>query len=159
MARSIKAALAFALIFLIDRGVFAAEKVFDPTRDSAKDLAAAEAVAKTQHKNILLDVGGNWCPWCIVLDRTLHQDPQLSSAIESTFVVVHVNWSRENQNQAFLSRFPKVSGYPYFFVLSESGKLLQAQPTDALEADHKLNNGYNHQAILDFISRWHAPSS
>lgn len=150
----LRAILVAGLLFCASLSSFAAEKIFDPTRDSAKDLAAAEVQAAAQHKNILLDVGGNWCPWCILLDRTLHQDPQLNEALESNFVVVHVNWSEDNQNQAFLSHYPQVDGYPFFFVLSPKGKLLHAQPTDPLETDHKIGNGYNKQAILEFFTRW-----
>jgi len=136
----------------------AAENIFDPTRDPAKDLAAAEAQAKAEHKNILLDVGGNWCPWCHLLDKTLHENADLKSALESHFVVVHVNWSRENENTAFLSKFPKVDGYPFLFVLSPDGKLLHAQPTDPLETDHKLGSGYNLEAIRAFLKQW-SPAS
>jgi thioredoxin-related protein len=150
----LRASFVATLLLYASIGSFAAEKVFDPNRDSAKDLAAAETQAAAQHKNILLDVGGNWCPWCILLDRTLHQDAQLTEALESNFVVVHVNWSEENQNQAFLSHYPPVDGYPFFFVLSPKGKLLRAQPTDPLEADHKIDSGYNKQAILEFLTRW-----
>ena len=157
MVRPIQIAVTFALMLFVGHGTSATEKVFDPSRDPGKDLLTAEALAKAQHKNILLDVGGNWCPWCILLDRTLHEDPELAAAMEFTFVVVHVNWSMDNQNHDFLSRYPKISGYPYFFVLSATGKLLQAQPTDPLEADHKIEDGYNHQAILDFMNQWHKP--
>jgi len=102
----------------------------------------------------LLDVGGNWCPWCKLLDRTLHQDAKLNDALESNFVVVHVNWSIDSQNKVFLANYPKVSGYPFFFVLSANGKLFQAQPTDPLETDHKIDNGYNQSAILEFLTKW-----
>lgn len=134
--------------------LFAAENIFDPTRDPAKDLIAAEAQAKAEHKNILLDTGGNWCSWCHLLDRTLHENPSLTAAMEKNYVVLHVNWSRENENEAFLSKFPKVNGFPFLFVLSPDGKLLRAQPTDPFETDHKLQSGYNQAAILEFLNKW-----
>jgi thiol:disulfide interchange protein len=133
---------------------FAAENIFDPTRDSAKDLAAAEIQAKAEHKHILLDVGGNWCSWCHLLDRTLHENPALTSALEKNYVVVHVNWDPDHENQAFLSHYPKTEGYPYLLVLAADGKLLHAQLSDALEADHHLNAGYNQSAILEFLTKW-----
>src|SRR5260370_802820 len=135
MKPDLRASLIATLLLFAAASSFAAEKIFDPTRDSAKDLAAAEVAANAQHKNILLDVGGNWCPWCILLDRTLHKDAKLNDALESNFVVVHVNWSIDSQNKAFLANYPKVSGYPFFFVLSSNGKLVHAQPTDPLETD------------------------
>ena len=119
----------------------AAEKVFDPSRDPAQDLRTAETKAQAEHKNILLDVGGNWCPWCILLDRTLAQDGDL-----------RVNWSRENQNAAFLSHYPKAKGYPSWYVLSADGKLLKAEnDTSELEQDHKLGSGYNKGRLMTFL--------
>jgi thiol:disulfide interchange protein len=154
MNRVLRASLAAFVLLSTAVGSFAAEKIFDDTRDPAKDLTVAEAQAAAENKNILLDVGGNWCSWCHLLDRTLHENVSLKSALESHYIVVHVNWSRENENEAFLSRFPKANGFPYLLVLSADGKLLHAQPTDVLEADHKLNSGYNQQAVLEFLTRW-----
>jgi thiol:disulfide interchange protein len=146
--------LAGALLLATAASCFAAEKIFDPAADSAKDLAAAETQARQQHKRILLDVGGNWCSWCHLLEHTLHENAALKSALETNYIVVHVNWSQDRPNEAFLSRYPKVDGYPYLFVLAPDGKLIHAQPTDALEQDHKLNSGYNQTAVLDFLTKW-----
>lgn len=154
MPTQFRVLVAAAALLFASSAAFAAENIFDPTRDPAKDLAAAETQAKAEHKNILLDVGGNWCPWCHLLDKTLHENADLKSALETRFVVVHVNWSRENENAAFLSKFPKVDGYPFLFVLSPEGKLLHAQPTDPLETDHKLGGGYNLEAVREFLKKW-----
>jgi thiol:disulfide interchange protein len=130
----------------------AAAKLFDPTRDSAKDLKAAIATAREQHKNILLDVGGNWCPWCILLDRTLAEDAELHGSVEKNYVVLRVSFSRENENQAFLGSYPAAKGYPAWYVLSPEGKLLKAEDTSALEQDHKLNAGYSKDALKSFLA-------
>ena len=158
MRKHLRFLVAATAILLASQALFAAENIFDPTRDPAKDLTAAEAQAKAEHKNILLDVGGNWCSWCHLLDRTLHENADLKSALESHFVVLHVNWSRENENEAFLSHYPKADGFPYLLVLSPEGKLLHAQPTSPLEADHKLGSGYNLEAMRAFLKAW-APAS
>ena len=130
----------------------AAEKVFDPKRDPAQDLRAAEAQAQAEHKNILLDVGGNWCPWCMVLDRTLADDADLHERLQAKYVVVRVNWSRENENAAFLSHYPKPKGYPSWYVLSAEGKLLKAEnDTSELEQDHKIASGYNKERVMAFL--------
>jgi len=154
MNRIFRTGLLGALLLSTAGWSFAAENIFDPTRDSAQDLAAAESQAQAGHKHILLDVGGNWCSWCHLLDRTLHENPALTSALEKNYIVVHVNWDPDHENQAFLSHYPKTEGYPYLLVLAADGKLLHAQPTDALEADHHLNAGYNQSAILEFLTKW-----
>jgi len=129
----------------------AAEKLFDPTRDAAKDLQAAERQAQAEHKNILMDVGGNWCPWCILVDRTLNQDAELHALLEKDYVVLHVNFSRENQNVPFLSGYPAAKGYPAWYVLSAQGKLLKAEDTSELESTHKLDAGYSKDALRSFL--------
>ena len=152
--RNLRTGLTAILLLIAAASSFAAENIFDPTRDSAKDLAAAEVQAKAEHKHILLDVGGNWCSWCHLLDRTLHENPALTSALEKNYVVVHVNWDPDHENQAFLSHYPKTEGYPYLLILAADGKLLHAQSTDALEADHHLNAGHNQSVILEFLTKW-----
>jgi hypothetical protein len=49
------------------------------------------------------------------------------------FVWVKINYSKENKNEALLSRDPKIKGYPHLFVLDGDGKLLHSQDTDELE--------------------------
>ena len=130
---------------------YAAEKIFDPTRDAVKDLRAAEQQAQAEHKNILMDVGGNWCRWCILVDRTLSQDPELHALLEKNYVVLRVNFSKENENTSFLSRYPAATGYPAWYVLSAGGKLLKAEDTSELESNHKLGAGYNKDALRTFL--------
>ena len=144
--------VAVAAAMMMSASAFAAEKLFDPTRDAAKDLEMAMGQAKAEDKNILLDVGGNWCPWCLVLDRTLASDAELHSLLDQKFIVVHVNFSKENQNKAFLHQYPKVKGYPAWYVLSADGKLLKAEDTSDLEATHKLDAGYNKVALRQFLT-------
>ena len=131
---------------------YAADKVFDPTRDSAKDLKAAVEQARAEHKNILMDVGGNWCPWCIVLDRTLKDDPELHALLTKHYVFLHVNFSRENENVNFLDSYPKATGYPAWYVLSSNGKLLKAEDTSELEQTHKIDAGYNKETLKKFLT-------
>ena len=130
---------------------YAADKVFDPTRDANKDLHAAMAEAQKEHKNILMDVGGNWCPWCILLDRMLNDDAELHALLEKNYVLLHVNFSRENENLDFLGPYPKAKGYPAWYVLSPKGKLLKAEDTSELEQTHKLDAGYNKDTLKKFL--------
>jgi len=155
--RTLRFATAVAMLGLAVSS-FAADKLFDPTRDSAKDLKAAIETARAQHKNILLDVGGNWCPWCILLDRTLAEDAELHGLVEKNYVLLRVNFSQENENAAFLGAYPAAKGYPAWYVLSSEGKLLKAEDTSALEQDHKLNAGYSKDALKAFLAE-NAPNS
>lgn len=61
-----------------------------------------------------------------------------------------VNYSPENKNEEFLSNYPKIQGYPHFFVLDENGKLLHSQDTGKLEE----GKNYNAQKFIDFLKLW-----
>ncbi len=125
----------------------AGRPIFDPSRDPALDLVAAEAEARADDKRILLEVGGNWCGWCREFERFVRAEPEVRDAFACDFVVLRVNVSPENRNEAFLSRYPEIPGYPYFFVLDRDGKLLRA-----LDADELLRgDAYDRRKVLAFL--------
>jgi thiol:disulfide interchange protein len=145
-------AVAVAVVLGMTMFAYAAERLFDPTRNSARDLKAAIEQARSEHKNILMDVGGNWCPWCILLDRTLNDDPELHALLAKNYVLLHVNFSRENENLNFLGPYPKATGYPAWYVLSPKGELLKAEDTSELEQTHKIDAGYNKETLKKFLT-------
>jgi thiol:disulfide interchange protein len=149
-----KTLLCALLLISAGRLAHAEEHLFDPSRDSAKDLAAAETRAAAEHKNILLDVGGDWCSWCHLLEHTLRGNPQLTSVLEKNYILLHIDFSRDHENKAYLSRYPTIDGYPHLFVIAPDGRLLQSQSTSVLEVDHKTAGGYNQPAILEFLNKW-----
>ena len=123
---------------------------FDPQRDAAKDIATATALAKSQGKRVLVDVGGEWCRWCHILDRFLAAQTEIKAVLDSRYVTVKVNWSPENKNEAVLSRWPKIKGYPHLFVLDSDGKLLHSQDTGSLEA----GDSYDAAKVLAFLKQF-----
>lgn len=123
---------------------------FDPARDPAQDVAAAVAQAQAQGKRVLVDVGGEWCSWCHIMDRFFAADDEARELRERGFVLVKVNYSPQNKNQAFLSRYPRIAGYPHLFVLGPDGKLLHSQDTGELEA----GKGYDRDKMLGFLRNW-----
>ena len=153
-SRRVKTLLRIAsLLLLVPIAAHAADHIFDPARDASADLVAAEHQAAAEHKVILLDVGGNWCGWCVLFDRVSHSDQKLRDVLEKKYVVVHINMSRENENRAFLANYPKVAGYPHFFVLAADGKLIVSQDTSIFERTHKEADGYDPDTLTDFFKR------
>lgn len=123
---------------------------FDPQRDPAQDLKAAVAMASKSGQRILLDVGGEWCIWCRKLDKFFQDNKDVSEFLHTNYVVVKVNWSKENKNENFLGKYPTIKGYPHLFVLDASGKLLHSQDTGDLESgDH-----HDHDKVLTFLKKW-----
>ncbi|MBK8726296.1 MAG: thioredoxin family protein [Holophagaceae bacterium] len=123
---------------------------FDPSRDAARDFEAAKTEARRTGRRILVDVGGNWCSWCRLLDRFYGEHKDLQALRDKHFVTLLVNYSPEQKNEALLGQFPKVKGYPHFFVLDATGKLLHSQDTGVLE-DGK---GYSREKMAAFLKAW-----
>jgi thiol:disulfide interchange protein len=126
---------------------------FDPARDAAKDVATAVAAARAQGKRVLVDVGGEWCVWCHILDRFVEANADVQALRDANYVWVKVNWSKENRNDALLSRWPAIKGYPHLFVLGADGELIQSQDTGLLEA----GRSYDHAKVVAFLVTWAGP--
>jgi thiol:disulfide interchange protein len=123
---------------------------YDPQRDPATDLAATVLVAQDSNKRILLQVGGEWCGWCHKLDAYVAEHTAVSQAIGGNFVIMKVNYSDDNKNEAFLAQYPTIPGYPHLYVLESDGTLLHSQNTGELEE----GSSYNEGALLAFVDRW-----
>ena len=147
--KTISKFLGAALLWTLAHALFAQNLParFDPARDAATDVATAVAAAKAQHKRVLVDVGGEWCPWCHILDRFVASNADVKQLVDDNYVWVKVNWSPQNKNEAVLSRWPKVKGYPHLFVLDGDGRMLHSQDTSELEA----GKDYDKDKVLAFL--------
>jgi len=123
---------------------------FDPGRDPSKDLQTAMTEAQKTGKNILLDVGGEWCIWCHRIDAFIEGHEDINNFIQANYVIMKVNFSSDNKNEDFLSKYPVIPGYPHFFVLDPDGKLLHSQDTGKLEE----GKDYNPQKFMAFLEVW-----
>jgi hypothetical protein len=121
---------------------------YDPKRDPQKDFEMARAAAAKSQKQILLEVGGDWCIWCKYLDKFFADHEDVRSVLNENYVVMKVNMSPQNENAAFLSRFPKVAAYPYFIVLNQDGRILATKKSGDLEECCKTYNASKMKAFL-----------
>jgi len=127
---------------------------FDPSRDAAADVAQAVATASAQGKRVIVDVGGEWCSWCHILDRFIASNADVRALIDAKYVWVKVNDSKENRNRALLSHWPAIEGYPHLFVLDANGRLVHSQDTSELES----GKGYDKPRVVAMLRRWSSPS-
>ncbi|MFO7448198.1 MAG: thioredoxin family protein [Ignavibacteriaceae bacterium] len=143
--------LVIILTFFVSVVTFAQEREkFDPNRDAAKDIENAVVEAKKTGKRILLDVGGEWCSWCHLLDKFYINNKDINDFMHKNYVVVKVNFSPENENKEVLSKYPQIPGYPHYFVLDKDGKLLHSQGTGELEK----GRGYDKDSVMKFLKKW-----
>jgi thiol:disulfide interchange protein len=123
---------------------------YDASRDPAADLELAVARAQAEGKRILLEIGGEWCGWCHRLDAFIREHPAVAEALTEGFVMMKVNYSRENRNEAFLSKYPEIPGYPHLYVLESDGTFLHSQGTAELEE----GQSYDEEALVGFLRAW-----
>jgi thiol-disulfide isomerase/thioredoxin len=127
--------------------------VYDATRNAAGDIERAIAEARKTGKRVLLDVGGDWCPWCHTLDRFFEEHPDLLQLREANFITVAVFYGSENKNEEALSHYSKVLGIPHFFILDNDGTLLQSQHVVELQA----SGNYGADKMKEFLTKWSPP--
>ena len=125
-------------------------KVYDDQRDPFKDANAALALAKKTNRNVLIEIGGNWCTWCHKMDAFLLSNPEVYQALHSKYVLLKVNVSDSNENDAFMKSLPPVLGYPHMYISAATGKMLLSKDTAELQDD----NGYSKDYWLAFLNKW-----
>jgi thioredoxin-related protein len=132
-------------------------KLYDPTADAKKDLAIAVQTAKEQNKHILVQVGGNWCSWCIRLHGFFESDARVDSILKADYVLVRINYSKENKNPEVLASldYPQRFGFPVLLVLDQNGKRLHTQDTGYLE----LDKGYDPEKVSRFLLSWNVAAT
>lgn len=125
-------------------------KVYDDTRNPFHDAQAALTLAKKMNKNVLINIGGNWCGWCKKMDAFLKSQPDVYHALHKNFVVLKVNVSDSNENTEFMQSLPPVKGYPHIYISSFQGQMLVSKDT----AELYVNDAYSKAQWLTFISKW-----
>ena len=125
-------------------------RVYDASRIPNADGRAALKLAKETNRKVLIELGGDWCSWCFVLDRFIKDHPKVESRLHQTFVVLKVNISDENDNVEFMSAFPPAQGYPHMYVTDSDGNILSSQDT----AEFRENKKYSEVRFMDFIDHW-----
>lgn len=123
---------------------------FNPLRDPAADLKAAVTAAKIGGKRIIIDVGGEWCVWCHILDSYLTANSELAKILDENYIWLKINMSEENENKEFLSAYPAIKGYPHLFVLETDGTFLHSQDTAPLES----RKSYDEILFKNFLIKW-----
>jgi len=126
--------------------------LYHPDMDAVEQIDQAILLAQSENKHVLIQVGGNWCPWCIRLHKFIKQHQTLDSLIRADYVLLHVNYSMENKNPEAMKRleFPQRFSFPVFVILDAEGKRLHTQNTAYLEE----KESYNEEKIKEFLLNW-----
>jgi uncharacterized protein YyaL (SSP411 family) len=142
-------------LFLI--GIINAQKpdtsnLYDPDINAHEQITNAIIKAQATNKHVLIQVGGNWCPWCIKLHQYMSESARIDSLVKADYILIYVNYSKENKNPESMARlgYPQRFGFPVLVILSSDGERLHTQNTAYFEK----NEYYNEEIILEFLKHW-----
>jgi thiol:disulfide interchange protein len=124
-------------------------QLYKANANAARDIRRALATAVKQHKNVLLDFGGNWCIDCHVLDNAFHQ-PRIAPLLNSNYIVVHVDVGKYEKNLDLAKKYHVnlEKGVPSLAVLDSLGKVLYG--TSDFERAHLMSE----DDVTQFLDKW-----
>ena len=127
---------------------------YNVTADAKADIQKAIVAANAQNKHVLIQVGGNWCPWCLKFHAMATTAKKVDSLIRADYVYILVNYSKENKNPEVMKQleYPNRFGFPVFVVLDGTGKRLHTQDSGLLE--HATVKGYDTAKVVTFLKNW-----
>ena len=86
----------------------------------------AFALAKSEGKPVLLDIGAVWCHWCHVMDRESYESPEVAAFLNEHFVAVKVDRDErpdvDARYQMAVAALAGQGGWPLTVFLTPDGK-------------------------------------
>jgi thiol-disulfide isomerase/thioredoxin len=126
---------------------------YDEKADANRAVAQAKARAKAEHKLLLIDLGGDWCPDCRILAGTIEL-PALKAFVEAHYVLVSVDVGRFDKNLQIPAHYglkDRLEGVPSLLIVDpRSDHLVDGGHTAAL-SDAR---GMTPQALADWLAQW-----
>jgi hypothetical protein len=125
---------------------------YDETANANAAVDAAFARARISGKRVLIDLGGNWCPDCIVLANVMRL-PDVEPFIAAHYEVSVVDVGRFNKNLQIPARFgitEHLVGVPSVLIVDPDGELVDGGHIAALEDARSMAP----QAIVDWLASW-----
>ncbi|OWP79778.1 thioredoxin family protein [Flavobacterium oreochromis] len=125
-------------------------KPYVEEEDASIKVAELLKTAQASNKKLLIQVGGNWCIWCLRLNDFIRKTEELKKIVDTNYIYYHLNWSPKNKNEKFFTHYEnpgEKNGYPVFMILNKTGKLIRVQETGSLEE----GKGYSLEKVKNFL--------
>ncbi|MEI7498937.1 MAG: thioredoxin family protein [Bacteroidota bacterium] len=143
-------------LFILTVSAQEAPKPYNENADARTDLKKAIAQAKMENKHVLIQFGGNWCPWCIRFHQMAFGAKSIDSLLKANYVYMLLNVSQDKKKRDYALfkefEYPNRFGYPVFVVLDGNGKQLHIQDSGILE--HCRVKGYDTAKVVTFLKMW-----
>jgi thioredoxin-related protein len=145
----------YIILALLSLSAFAQDtnqNIYSAEANAVSQLDNAIKNAKDKKMHVLVVVGGDRCKWCKRFDKFITENYKIDSLIKADFIKVHINYSKENENQEAMTKleYPQRFGFPVVVILDENGKRIHTQNTGYLEE----GEGYSEDKILEFLKLW-----
>jgi thioredoxin 1 len=126
----------------------AAELPYDEHADANAQLQQALAQARSDHKDIMLVFGANWCEDCRELDHALHGSS--AALVANRFQIVKIDVGNFDKNLDIANHYgnPIAKGIPAVVVLSSTNDILYSTKGGELANARRMGD----TGIYDFLS-------
>ena len=123
---------------------------YDTAADAHRVVEAALAEGRREHRVVLIDFGGNWCPDCRMLSGVL-AEPAMHRWLADHAVLVTVDIGRFDRNIDIAARWNvPIRAVPIVLAIAPDGTLLDRADPTALSDDRSMSA----QAVADQVAAW-----
>jgi thiol-disulfide isomerase/thioredoxin len=131
--------------------------VYDEHANADQVVDNAFAKAKKGRKLLLIDMGGNWCPDCVVL-HNLMLVPAMQKFLDAHYEIAMVDVGKFDRNPQIGARYgynTRLKGVPTILVVDPAtNKVINGEQVFALSnAGHQTP-----QDLADYLAKWTDPA-
>ena len=141
------ALLLFALSLCLN---LSAQKSYDENENAKEKIDTAIKQAQKENKHVLIQMGGNWCKWCLRFDEFVKNNNEISKVLEENYIVLHINHNKKDIETLERLEHPERFGFPVIIILDENGKRLHTQNSYYLEE----GESYHAKKVLSCFKDW-----
>jgi thioredoxin-related protein len=130
--------------------------VYDEKANAKELIDSALVAAKRENRRVLIQWGGNWCSWCLLLHERFKSDKDLAKTLRYEYDVVHI----DSKNAELMKKYgvDMNEGVPYLTILDGDGKVLINQSTVPFETKVDGKNGHDPKKLQEFLLAQKAPT-
>lgn len=125
-------------------------KPYNTEEDGLAKIEELLVECQKQNKKLLIQIGGNWCVWCLRFNHLVTTDKELKKILDKKYIYYHLNYSPENKNEKAFAKYGNPGekyGYPAFLILDKRGNILTTRKTEDMEE----SKGYNKEKVRKFL--------
>ena len=124
--------------------------IFDQHLDLEPVFEKAFADARASGKKILVEYGGDWCPWSVRMASALSA-PAIAALIRQKFILIRCYVGEGGTSSPENVEFPRdLDAVPFFALIDADGRIVATQRTEPFE----FLWFYRKSRIRDFLTEW-----